>query len=195
VDELKDPYLDEPRERQELTDLVREIMLEWPQTHGYYILNGKADPEEFGLPAVEPHEGWSTIFPKKRILYITGMRLWAEPAIYALISHEIGHIVGEHNGGESEIELENHLDEYYADEFAFENVKQKYGFVPQTAGLWLLQSYVDWRWDIDSLTHPANVNRWERLSLNGYVPRDYHQQLQALGLETEGDRYASLRPD
>lgn len=199
MDELTQPYLNAPRSKQALKAMVQEYLKEWPQCEGYYVLVSEvgdaADPQQFGLPAVEPLDGWSAIFPKKRILYITGMTRWAEPAVYALVSHEIGHIVGEHTGGESEIELDNHVDEYFADEFAFENVKQRYGFVPRTAVLWMLRTYVDWYWDINLLTHPAMVNRWERLALNGYVPWDYHRELQALGLETEGDRYATLYND
>lgn len=188
------PYIHVPRKTDELKDLIRIIMAEWPETDGYHVIVG-GDPMGFGLPTTSPYDGWSTIYPKKKILYVTGMQYWQTPAIMALVSHEIGHIVGGHTGGESDIQLENHYHEFYADEFAFENVKHHFGFVPPTSGLWLLRGYVDWFWELESLTHPCNRDRWERLACNGYVPSDYHQQLQALGLETEGDRYASLRAD
>jgi len=193
-EELTNPYLDAPRDPDELKALIREIIAEWPETKGYHVLVG-SDPAEFGFPVTSPYDGWSTIFPKKRILYVTGMQYWATPAIIALVSHEIGHIVGEHAAGEGDDELQNHWDEYYADEFAFDNVENYYGFVPKTAGLWLLRGYVDWFWNIDSLTHPSNQHRWDRLALNGYVPKDYYQELRAMSLETEGDRYASLIGD
>lgn len=189
--ELTNPYLAVPRDKDELRQIIREIMEQWPETKGYHVLVG-SDPEEFGLPTTDSLDGWSTIFPTKRILYVTGMALWAKPAIMALVSHEIGHIVGGHTGGESEIELENHYHEFYADEFAFENVKHNYGRIPATAALWLLNGYVDWFWEHDSLTHPCNRDRWARLACNGYVPHDYLAQLEAMGLETEGDRYARL---
>lgn len=188
------PYIDEARTRDELKDLIRGFLEEWPETEGYHVLVG-GYPEDFGMPAVSQYDGWSTIFPKKKILYVTGMQHWQTPAIMALVSHEIGHIVGDHTAGEGDDQLQNHWDEYYADEFAFENVKNHYGFVPPAAGLWLLRAYVDWFWELESLTHPCNKDRWERLALNGYVPSDYRQQLRALGLEMEGDRYASLIGD
>lgn len=190
-EEWTNPYLDTARDSDELKVLIRDIMAEWPETKGYHVIVG-GDPMEFGLPTTSPYDGWSTIYPKKQILYVTGMQYWATPAIMALVSHEIGHIVGEHSGGESDIQLENHYHEFYADEFAFENVEHHYGFVPATSGLWLLRGYVDWFWDLESLTHPCNRDRWERLARNGYVPSHYRQQLRALGLEMEGDRYASL---
>jgi len=188
----ENPYIDVPRKRGEVKALVRRIMSDWPETENYHVIVG-GDPMDFGLPMQSPYDGWSTIYPTKKILYVTGMQYWQTPAIMALVSHEIGHIVGGHSGGESEIQLENHLHEYYADEFAFENVKNFYGFVPASAGLWLLRGYVDWFWELEGLTHPCNRDRWERLALNGYVPSDYRLHLQALGLDTnEGDRYDSL---
>ena len=187
----ENPYIDEPREVHDMKRMIRGMMQEWPETEGYHVIVG-GDPEDFGFPITSPYDGWSTIFPKKKILYVTGMQYWQTPAIMALVSHEIGHIVGGHSGGESEIELENHSHGYYADEFAFENVKNFYGFVPATAGLWLLRGYIDWYWEHDSNSHPCNRDRWKRLALNGYVPSDYHQQLRTLGLKMEGDRYASL---
>lgn len=187
----ENPYLDVPRKRGEVKALVRRIMSDWPEAEGYHVIVG-GDPMDFGMPMQSPYDGWSTIYPDKMILYVTGMQYWQEPAIMALVSHEIGHIVGDHAGGASEDEFQNHWDEYYADEFAFENVKHYYGFVPASSGLWLLRGFVDWYWELDSLTHPCNRDRWERLALNGYVPSDYCQQLQALGLEMEGDRYDSL---
>ena len=193
-EELTNPYLNTPREDDELKALVREVMTEWPETRGYHVIVG-GDPKDYGFPTMSPYDGWANIFPKKKILYVTGMQYWATPALIALVSHEVGHIVGEHIPDHGEDALAYHHDEYYADEFAFENVKQKYGFVPITAELWLLRAYIKWHWNIDSLTHPSSLHRWERLALNGYVPSDYCQQLQALGLETEGDRYASLIGD
>ena len=81
--ELTNPYLAQPRDKDELRWMIREIMEQWPETKGYHVLVG-SDPEEFGLPATSGLDGWSTIFPKKRILYVTGMAYWAKPAIMAL---------------------------------------------------------------------------------------------------------------
>ena len=104
------------------------------------------------------------------------------PAIVSSLLHEIGHIDRGHYLGEHDDALLNHLDEYEADEFAFDAVETLYGYLPASATFWLLRVYGEWRWANDGFTHPSHKNRWDRLALNGLVPKDYHPILQALGL-------------
>ena len=162
------PFLDRPRSKFELRKIVQEVLGEWDIT-GYFVML-----QEHG----------ATIYPNQHIIGVGEEELrWAEPAVVSSILHEIGHIYLGHYLGEHDDCLLNHIDEYEADEFAFDAVKTRYGYVPTSAGLWMLASHSGWLWHHDTWGHPSYQHRWERLALNGLVPADFHKEIQALGLE------------
>jgi len=176
VDE-RQAYLDQPRHPMVMRQLVRGILDEWGAT-GYFVsLDGEVVGED-------KYDGTASILPEHKIVLISpGMLWWSTPAIVAMTLHEVGHIVMGHHMAEHEDCLDNWVDEYEADEFAFDAVKTHYGYVPTSAGLWMLKSQSTWRWDWDSHTHPSNRHRWQRLAWNGFVPTDYATEIEALGLE------------
>ncbi len=156
------------RSRSELRKLVKKILNEWEITD-YYVM-------------IESGAG-STIYPDKLVITVGAEQMtWPEPAVVSSILHEIGHIEMGHYLGEHEDCLLNYLDEYEADEFAFDAVRERYGHVPDSAGLWLLRLYDDEIWILDIFTHPSYQHRWQRLAQNGFVPVDYRPIVQALGL-------------
>lgn len=176
--EWKKPYLDTPRNPGELKSLVQKILNEWAITD-YFVM-------------ITPGMGF-TIYPDRKILAVGNILLsWAEPAVVSAILHEVGHIDRGHYLGEHDDVLLNYLDEYEADEFAWDALQTRYGQVPDSAGLWLLRYYGKEIFELDTWTHPSYQHRWERLAFNGYVSSDYYQQFQALGLETKGKKYAKL---
>lgn len=169
MQKVSDAFLNQPRADQELKDFINGIFREW-EINDYYVM-------------IVGHSS-STIYPAQKILEVGHEQLkWPEPAVVSSLLHEIGHIDRGHFLGEHDDALLNHLDEYEADEFAFDAVKTRYGYIPTSATLWLLRMYGDWRWENDSFSHPSHLNRWERLAWNGFVPEDFLPTIQELGLE------------
>lgn len=166
------PYLKRPRSKAQLKAIAREILEEW-SIDGYYVMTQPTG---------------STIYPDKHIIAVGSDQVnWPKPAVVSSILHEIGHIEMGHYLGEYEDCLPNHVDEYEADEFAWDAVRTRYGYYPKAAGLWMLQSYGQPLWVLDTWTHPSYEHRWERLALNGLVPADYLSEILALRRE-KGDK-------
>ena len=181
ADERK-PYLDEPRSPQVMRSLVKSILDEWGCT-GYFVSMGNH------IVSLDKTDGTATIYPEKHVVSLSpGMLYWSTPAVVAMTLHEVGHIVLGQYLGEHKDCIKNWVDEYEADEFAFDALKTHYGYVPTSAGLWLLKALGTWRWDWDSHTHPSHEHRWERLMWNGFVSDDPDDEAKALGLE-EAEEY------
>lgn len=156
------------RKEREVKGLVSSVLAEWDINDYYVMILG---------------ETGSTIYPDRHILTLGREQLdWPEPAVVSSILHEVGHIEMGHYLGEHNDALLNYLDEYEADEFAWDALRTRYGYVPDSAGLWLLKAYGTWMWDMDLFTHPSYEHRWQRLAWNGFVPEDCRTILQALGL-------------
>lgn len=188
-----EPMLAQPRSTESLYEFIRELGMDWPELAGWDF-NITINPARFCLPwrcmnLVEETGIGSVSVPSKEISFSRGLRHWSEPAAMALILHEFGHVVGAHTTGEK-MALEHHWDEYYADEFAFQGVKDHYGYVPLDSAYWLLKQVT--LWELDTYTHPAGLRRWNRLVLNGYFPFDHVAARRALNLpqwEDEGIKH------
>lgn len=182
------PILKQPKTTDQLEEFVYELGLEWPELAGWRF-RITINPARFCLPwdsmtQVED-TGLGSVYVKgKEIDFSRGLRHWSEPAAMALILHEFGHIVGAHTTGEKKC-LDHHWDEYWADEFAFQGIKDHYGSVPLDAAYWLLKQRQ--LWELDTYTHPAGLRRWQRLVLNGYLPFGHQVARLALNLPQWND--------
>ena len=155
------------RSEAELKLIILNLLREWEINDYYVMIDGEG----------------SCIYPDRLVLTVCDEQLtWPEPAVVSSILHEIGHIDRDHCIFEHEDSLLNYLDEYEADEFAFDAVQVKYGYVPPSAGLWILKQYGEELWNLDTLTHPSYKHRWQRLAWNGFVPEDCRPYLQVLSL-------------
>lgn len=151
----------------ELKIIIQTVLNEWEINDYYVMIAGTG----------------STIYPKRKIITVCDEQLtWPEPAVMSSILHEIGHIDRGHDLHEKDDVMENWVDEYEADEFAFDAVRTRYGYVPYSAGLWLLNRYDEEIWNLDTWTHPSYEHRWENLARNGFLPENYRPTLRALGL-------------
>jgi len=171
------------KSHEQLHDLIWRLADEWPELADW-DLKISTNPARFQLPwecmvEVEDTGLGSVHFKSKEISFSRGLRHWSDPAAMALILHEFGHVVGGHCAGEKTC-LEHHWDEYWADEFAFQGIKDHYGMVPIDAAYWLLKQRE--LWELDTYTHPAGLRRWQRLVLNGYVPFGHEWQRAELNL-------------
>lgn len=172
------PYLDQPRDPMAMRQLVAGILEEWG-CGSYFVSIGKEN-----IVGADKYDGFATLYPNKHVLGLSeGMLYWSTPAVVALTLHEVGHLVLGHQLSEHEDCVLNWVDEYEADEFAFDALKTHYGYTPISAGLWMLRSYGTWRWAWDSHTHPSAFHRWERLAWNGFVPSNFYHCIQELNLE------------
>lgn len=178
MDRTSKVFKAECRSYMELRTLVKGVMKDW-DIHDYFVsIAGNG----------------SCLYPDKHVLTVCPEQLiWPEPAVMSSILHEIGHINRGHYLGQHDDCLLNHVDEYEADEFAFDAVRERYGYVPDSAGLWLLNRYGEEIWSMDLFTHPSYEHRWENLARNGFLPEDYHPTLRALGLGKV--KHEQFRPD
>ncbi len=182
-----------PLSTAQLQDFITGLYQDWPELVGWTVKIA-VNPARFCLPWQNMEEveqtGLGSVYVKGReIAFSRGLRHWSEPAAMCLVLHEFGHIVGGHTVGEKPA-LEHHWDEYFADEFAFQGVKDHYGYVPLDAAYWLLKQRE--LWELDTYTHPAGLRRYQRLVLNGYVPHGHEHAREVLGLpkwEDEGIKH------
>ncbi len=166
-----DEFQVKPRADQELKDAIQEVLHEWEIDDYYVMIHGLSG---------------ASIYPMEKILEVGHEQLrWPMPAVVSTLLHEIGHIDRGHCLNEHDDWLLNYVDEYEADEFAFDAVQTRYGYVPNSAGLWLLSKCGTWAWENGTMSHPSHRDRWKRLALNGLVPDNYHPILQALGLSED----------
>ena len=164
-------FLPADRSKSEMRKLMRQLLLDWDIT-GYFVAIHDMGP---GPAAI--------IYPDNHIVTVADSMLnWSTPAVMGMAFHEIGHLVLGHYLGEHHNSLDNYLDEYEADEFAFDAIQTLYRYMPTSAGLWMLDTCGTWRWDNDCFTHPSCQHRWERLAFNGYLPANHRPTYRALGL-------------
>lgn len=169
-------YLDHRRSKTVLRKVIQDLLREWEVKH-YFA-------------AIHTIETTSAICPERKILVVDEKLLsWGTPAVQGMVLHEIAHLDRGHILGDHEEELANHVDEYEADEFAFDAMQTMYGYIPLSTGLWMLETIGTWRWDCDTFTHPSLEHRWERLAWNGFVPADASVTHQALGLVEPKEYY------